>query len=285
MFFTLTQNTKKMYNILVLYLLTQMIIVLFTKFFMITVQNLTKKYSADSVALDNISFNINKGEICGYIGTNGAGKSTTVKILTGVLGFDSGKVLLNDIDVSKDPFEIKKIVGYVPENANLFNSLSPREYIDFIGTIRNIEKSVLAKRLDNFSELFEFKDLLDESIGNISKGNKQKVLITSALIHNPDFIFFDEPLNGLDANSIFVFQDLVSFLVSKHKTILYCSHILNTIEKISTQIILLDKGRIVIDSKTEDLKRSENYTDLENVFRNLNPEQESGNISYENLFD
>ena len=285
MFFTLTQNTKKMYNILVLYLLTQMIIVLFTKFFMITVQNLTKKYSADSVALDNISFNINKGEICGYIGTNGAGKSTTVKILTGVLGFDSGKVLLNDIDVSKDPFEIKKIVGYVPENANLFNSLSPREYIDFIGTIRNIEKSVLAKRLDNFSELFEFKDLLDESIGNISKGNKQKVLITSALIHNPDFIFFDEPLNGLDANSIFVFQDLVSFLVSKHKTILYCSHILNTIEKISTQIILLDKGRIVIDSKTEDLKRSENYTDLENVFRNLNPEQESGKISYENLFD
>ena len=285
MFFTLTQNTKETYNILVLYLLTQMIIVLFTKFFMITVQNLTKKYSADSVALDNISFNINKGEICGYIGTNGAGKSTTVKILTGVLGFDSGKVLLNDIDVSKDPFEIKKIVGYVPENANLFNSLSPREYIDFIGTIRNIEKSVLAKRLDNFSELFEFKDLLDESIGNISKGNKQKVLITSALIHNPDFIFFDEPLNGLDANSIFVFQDLVSFLVSKHKTILYCSHILNTIEKISTQIILLDKGRIVIDSKTEDLKRSENYTDLENVFRNLNPEQESGNISYENLFD
>lgn len=285
MLFTLPQNTKKMYNILVLYLLTQMIIVLFTKFFMITVQNLTKKYSADSVALDNISFNINKGEICGYIGTNGAGKSTTVKILTGVLGFDSGKVLLNDIDVSKDPFEIKKIVGYVPENANLFNSLSPREYIDFIGTIRNIEKYVLAKRLDNFSELFEFKDLLDESIGNISKGNKQKVLITSALIHNPDFIFFDEPLNGLDANSIFVFQDLVSFLVSKHKTILYCSHILNTIEKISTQIILLDKGRIVIDSKTEDLKRSENYTDLENVFRNLNPEQESGNISYENLFD
>ncbi len=143
MLFTLPQNTKKMCNILVLYLLTQMIIVLFTKFFMITVQNLTKKYSADSVALDNISFNINKGEICGYIGTNGAGKSTTVKILTGVLGFDSGKVLLNDIDVSKDPFEIKKIVGYVPENANLFNSLSPREYIDFIGTIRNIEKNVL----------------------------------------------------------------------------------------------------------------------------------------------
>lgn len=258
---------------------------IYKKNFMITVENLTKKYSPDTVALDNISFKINKGEICGYIGTNGAGKSTTVKILTGVLGFDSGKVLLNDIDVSRNPFEIKKIVGYVPENANLFNSLSPREYIDFIGTVRNIDKTVISGRLDKFSELFDFRDLLDESIGNISKGNKQKVLITSALLHNPDFIFFDEPLNGLDANSIFIFQDLVSYLVSENKTILYCSHILNTIEKISTQIILLDKGKIVLDSKTEDLKRSENYTDLENVFRNLNPEQESGKISYENLFD
>lgn len=258
---------------------------IYKKNFMITVENLTKKYSPDTVALDNISFKINKGEICGYIGTNGAGKSTTVKILTGVLGFDSGKVLLNDIDVSRNPFEIKKIVGYVPENANLFNSLSPREYIDFIGTVRNIDKTVISGRLDKFSELFDFRDLLDESIGNISKGNKQKVLITSALLHNPDFIFFDEPLNGLDANSIFIFQDLVSYLVSENKTILYCSHILNTIEKISTQIILLDKGKIVLDSKTEDLKRSENYTDLENIFRNLNPEQESGKISYENLFD
>ncbi len=258
---------------------------IYKKNFMITVENLTKKYSPDTVALDNISFKINKGEICGYIGTNGAGKSTTVKILTGVLGFDSGKVLLNDIDVSRNPFEIKKIVGYVPENANLFNSLSPREYIDFIGTVRGIDKIVISGRLDKFSGLFDFRDLLDESIGNISKGNKQKVLITSALLHNPDFIFFDEPLNGLDANSIFIFQDLVSYLVSENKTILYCSHILNTIEKISTQIILLDKGKIVLDSKTEDLKRSENYTDLENIFRNLNPEQESGKISYENLFD
>lgn len=258
---------------------------IYKKNFMIIVENLTKKYSPDTVALDNVSFKINKGEICGYIGTNGAGKSTTVKILTGVLGFDSGKVLLNDIDVSRNPFEIKKIVGYVPENANLFNSLSPREYIDFIGTVRNIDKTVISGRLDKFSGLFDFRDLLDESIGNISKGNKQKVLITSALLHNPDFIFFDEPLNGLDANSIFIFQDLVSYLVSENKTILYCSHILNTIEKISTQIILLDKGKIVLDSKTEDLKRSENYTDLENIFRNLNPEQESGKISYENLFD
>ena len=173
---------------------------------MISVKNLTKKYSPEITALDDISFETGKGEICGYIGTNGAGKSTTVKILTGVLDFDKGQVFINDIDVRKDPFEVKKIIGYVPETANLFNSLSPKEYLEFIGTVRDIEKNLLKKRIDNFSEMFDLSEMMNDSIGNLSKGNKQKVLITSALLHNPEVIFFDEPLNGLDANSIFVFQ-------------------------------------------------------------------------------
>lgn len=252
---------------------------------MISVRNLVKRYPGNVTALDNVSFEIGKGEICGYIGTNGAGKSTTVKILTGVLDFDSGTVLLNDVNVKTNSFEVKQITGYVPETANMFNSLSPKEYISFIGTVRGIDENLLKRRLDNFSELFEFRDLLDDSIGNLSKGNKQKVLITSAVIHNPEIIFFDEPLNGLDANAIFVFQDLITYLLSKSKTILYCSHLLDTIEKVSTKIILLDKGRIVIDSRTDELKNSENYTNLESIFRNLNPEQESKKISYESLFD
>jgi len=251
---------------------------------MIAVKNLTKKYS-DTIALNDISFEIGKGEIGGYIGTNGAGKSTTVKILIGVLDFDSGSAYVNGIDVRKEPVEVKRIVGYVPETANLFNSLSGLEYLEFIGTIRDIEKKTLSRRIDNFAELFEYKDQLNESIGNLSKGNKQKVLITSALLHNPDVLFFDEPLNGLDANSIFIFQDLVAYLVSKSKTILYCSHILDTIEKVSTKIILIDKGKIILDTKKEDLKNTMNYTNLESLFRSLNGENEIGKYSYENLFD
>lgn len=252
---------------------------------MISVKNLTKKYSPEITALDDISFETGKGEICGYIGTNGAGKSTTVKILTGVIEFDKGQVFINDIDVSKYPFEVKKIIGYVPETANMFNSLSPKEYLEFIGTVRDIEKRLLKKRIDNFSEMFDLSEMMNDSIGNLSKGNKQKVLITSALLHNPEVIFFDEPLNGLDANSIFVFHDLVSFLISRSKTVLYCSHLLNTIEKVSTKIILLDKGKIVLDVKTEELKNSENFTDLEAVFRNLKTDAESKKYSYESLFD
>lgn len=251
---------------------------------MISVQNLTKNYASD-IALDNISFEVEAGETCGYIGSNGAGKSTTVKVLIGILNFDGGNVLIDNIDVKVNPVEVKRIVGYVPENANLFNSLSPGEYLDFIGTVRNIDKRVLERRINNFAELFNFKDLVNQSIGNLSKGNKQKVLITSALLHNPKVIFLDEPLNGLDANSIFIFQDLLTFLVSRGKTIFYSSHLLNTIEKVSSKIIVIEKGKIVLDMQTEDLKNSSNYTDLENLFRNLNTEGELKTYSYEGLFD
>jgi ABC-2 type transport system ATP-binding protein len=251
---------------------------------MISVRKLTKTYPG-VVALDNVSFEIPLGEICGYIGTNGAGKSTTVKILTGVLDFDKGEVFIGGIDVKEDPINVKRIVGYVPETPNLFNSLSPREFIEFIGTARSIEGHLLRRRLDNFAEMFDFTGMLDQSIGNLSKGNKQKVLITSALIHNPDLIYFDEPLNGLDANSIFIFQDLVSYLVTLRKTILYCSHLLNTVEKVSSKIILLEKGKVVLDTRTSDLKNLANYTDLEGLFRNLREESETRKLSYESLFD
>lgn len=252
---------------------------------MISIKNLSKQYTSGVNALNNISFEAGKGEICGYIGTNGAGKSTTVKILAGMLDFNSGEVKVNGIDVKTDPIEVKKITGYIPETANLFNSLSPREFLKFIAEVRQIENKSFNSRLNNFAGLFEFTEYLDESIGNLSKGNIQKVLIASGLLHNPDVILFDEPLNGLDANSILVFQDLLSFLVSKGKTIFYCSHLLSTVEKISTKIILIDKGKIVLDERTSELKNTENYVDLENLFRNLKTESETKRYSYEGLFD
>jgi ABC-2 type transport system ATP-binding protein len=252
---------------------------------MITVKNLTKKYPGGVTALDDVSFEVNKGDICGYVGTNGAGKSTTIKILTGVLEFDKGNVMINDINVKSNAFEVKEIIGYVPENANLFNSLSVREFLEFTGTIRNIEKKKLERRISNFLELFECKDIIDTSIGKISKGNKQKILITSALLHDPEVIFFDEPINGLDANSIFIFHDLVSFLLSRSRTVFYCSHLLDTVEKISSKIILIDNGKIKIDMNTSDLKKTENFSSLENIFRDLRSDQKSKKYPYENLFD
>ena len=250
---------------------------------MIQVKNLTKKYSSQVTALDDISFEIQKGEICGYIGTNGAGKTTTVKILIGALEFDSGDVFVEGINVKEKPVEVKKIIGYVPETANLFNSLTAKEYLEFIGTIHNIEETTLNRRINYFAELLGFTEHLKDAIGTLSKGNKQKVLITSALFHNPEVVFFDEPLSGLDANSIFVFQDMVSTLASKNKTIFYCSHLLDTIEKVSTKIILIENGKIGLDERTEELKHSKDFTSLENLFRSM--KHEIKKFSYEEVFD
>ncbi|HEX2786445.1 MAG TPA: ABC transporter ATP-binding protein [Ignavibacteria bacterium] len=250
---------------------------------MITVKNLIKKYE-NTLAVDGISFEIPDGEICGYIGTNGAGKSTTVKILIGALDFDSGEVHVNGINVKDNPFEVKKIIGYVPENANLFNSLTVTEFLNFIGEVYDIDKAVLRKRIDIFAEILSFTEYLNESIGIISKGNRQKTLITSALLHNPDVIFFDEPLNGLDANAIFAFQDLVNELSQNKKTIFYCSHLLDVIEKISDRIILLDKGKIVVNSPTSELKKGEGYSNLESLFKSLRPEENTKKFNFSDIY-
>jgi ABC-2 type transport system ATP-binding protein len=250
---------------------------------MIIVKNLVKKYES-TTAVDGISFEIPDGEICGYIGTNGAGKSTTVKILIGALDFDSGEVQINGINVKDNAFEVKKIIGYVPENANLFNSLTVTEFLNFIGEVYDIDKNLLRKRINIFAEILSFTEYLNESIGVISKGNRQKTLITSALLHNPDVIFFDEPLNGLDANAIFAFQDLVNELSQNKKTIFYCSHLLDVIEKISDRIILLDKGKIVVNSPTDELKKGEGYSSLESLFKSLRPEENIKKFNFSDIY-
>lgn len=252
---------------------------------MIEVTNLTKTYPNGVQALRNVTFEINKGDICGYIGTNGAGKSTTVKILSGSLGFDSGKVLLNGIDVKEKPVEVKRITGFVPELPNMFNSLTPLEFFDFVGNVRELDKNLIIRRYSYFAEIFDFKDYLKLSIGKISKGNRQKILFTSALIHNPDIILFDEPLSGLDANSIILFQDMTEELAKNGKTVLYCSHLLDMIEKISTRIIIIEKGMIRIDKPVSELNSTEGYSNLEGLFRDLNRDAESGKFVYRDAFE
>jgi len=252
---------------------------------MIIISNLTKKYESGKVALDNISITINPGEICGYIGTNGAGKTTTIKIISGALEFDSGSVIVSNLDVKIKPVEVKKITGYVPESGNIFNSLTASEYLLFISRIRNLEENIIKKRVEYFAELFGYKDFLKSSIGNLSKGTKQKVLITSAFLHNPEIILLDEPLNGLDANTIFIFQDMIKTLSEKGKTIFYCSHLLDMIEKISTKLIIIENGKIKLDSNIEELKNTIEYKGLENLFKNLKNENEYKKFIYEDIFN
>lgn len=252
---------------------------------MIKIKDLKKSYDGGIIALNGVSFEINPSEVTGFIGVNGAGKSTTLKILCGVITFDEGEVIINEYRLPKDALEVKSITGYVPETPELFNSLSVNEYFEFLKNIRGIDELKFLRRVGYFAELFDFKDYLNSSIGKLSKGNKQKVLIVSALLHNPDIILLDEPLNGLDAYSIITFQDVVSKLAKKGKTIFYCSHLLDIMEKVSDRIIIVEKGQIRINSSKEELKSHNDYKSLENIFRDMNETGFKKEFSYDEVFD
>jgi len=252
---------------------------------MIKITNLKKSYDGGIEALNGVSFNINPSEITGYIGINGAGKTTTLKILCGILPFDEGEVIKNGYRLPEDALKIKSITGYVPETPELFNSLRVIEYFEFLKDVREIEESIFLRRVNYFAELFDFKDYLNLAIGKLSKGNKQKVLIVSALLHNPDIILLDEPLNGLDAYSIITFQDVISKLARRGKTVFYCSHLLDIMEKVSDRVIIIENGAIKINASKAELKSNNDFKSLENIFRDMRETSTKKEFSYDEIFD
>lgn len=214
---------------------------------MITVQNLVKVYPGDVKALDNISFHILPGEVCGYLGSNGAGKSTTIKILCGMLEATSGEVSVNGFNYKTDSEKIKRSIGYVPESGALFLSLTPLDFLEFVCRMYDIPKDTYLKRIFGFMEMFDLKNEINTPMYSFSKGMRQKVLIISSLIHDPDVIIWDEPLSGIDFNTTLVIRNLVEELRSKGKTFFYSTHLVESAEKICSRIIILNKGIISYD--------------------------------------
>ena len=218
---------------------------------MIKVKDLVKIYTGNLKALDGISFELSEGEVCGYLGANGAGKSTTIKILLGMLKADSGSVEVNGMYIFDNSVLIKQQVGYVPESGAIFQSLTPYDFLEFVCKIYDMEKNIYHKRILEFLELFDLKNEVNVSMSAFSKGMKQKVLIISSLIHNPEIIFWDEPLSGVDFNTNILIRDIVKELSGKGKIILYSTHILDMVDKICSRVIILDSGKIVHDSRLD----------------------------------
>lgn len=231
---------------------------------MIKVNDIVKVYPNGNKALNGISFEIGRGEVCGYLGANGAGKSTTIRILSGMIHADSGFASINDIDVFESPHKIKKIIGYVPESGALFQSLTPYDFLEFVCRIYDMEKLVYKKRIFDFMEMFDLKNEIKTPMSSFSKGMRQKVLIISSLIHNPDVIFWDEPLSGVDFNTTILIRDIVKDLSQNGKTFFYSSHLLDIVEKICTRVIILNEGNVVYN---EDLKGEDKQVSLEEVFK------------------
>jgi ABC-2 type transport system ATP-binding protein len=228
----------------------------------IQVEQLTKVYGAQK-AVNNISFNINKGEIVGFLGPNGAGKSTTMKILTGYLQATNGNALVAGIDVQTNPIAVKKKIGYLPESNALYYDMYVKEYLAFIAGVHNIQHP--ASSISNVIELTGLQVEQHKKIGQLSKGYKQRVGLAAALIHNPEVLILDEPTSGLDPNQIVEIRNVIKEQ-GKDKTVIFSSHILQEVEAICDRIIVINKGQIVADDKLENLQKGQS---LEEVFRSL----------------
>jgi ABC-2 type transport system ATP-binding protein len=251
----------------------------------ITTQNLSKTFGTTKV-LNNINLSINAGEIIGYIGPNGAGKSTTIKILSGIIHDFEGDASVLGLDVRKDILEIKQQIGYIPENAALYETLTPLEYLHFIGQLYKLDRSQVDKKAKELLELFDLGNYSESRMTTFSKGMRQKVLLIAGMIHNPSLLFLDEPLSGLDANAVILVKEILSQLRKSGKTIFYSSHIMDVVEKISDRIIIINKGEVIANGTFAELN-SQATGSLERIFTELtgNREHESAAGQFINLLE
>ena len=233
----------------------------------ITVRNLTKSYG-EKIVLKGINLDIYPGQIIGYIGPNGAGKSTTVKILTGIIQDYSGDVMVMGKNLRDNIMEVKSKVGYIPELADIYDLLTPSEYLSFIGKLYHLPGDVVEERTRKMLTSFGLMENINQRMDSFSKGMKQKVLITSGLLHNPSIVILDEPLSGLDANAVILVKELLQALKAEGKTIFYCSHMMDVVEKVSDRIVLIDQGAILADGTITELRAGGNDS-LEQIFSRL----------------
>lgn len=242
---------------------------------MIETQQLSRRFGA-TVALENLNLKVQPGEILGFLGPNGAGKTTTVKILTGLLEPSSGSARVAGYDVVEQPLEVKRRIGYVPESGALYENLSGGEYLELVGQLHHLEPAALARRIDELLGLFGLIGERDQRMTGYSKGMKQKVLIASALLNKPEVLFLDEPLNGIDANAAMIVKELLKKLAGQGKTIFFSSHVLEVVERMCTRIIVISKGRQVVDGTPEEIIRSVGVDSLEQAFGRLTGSRDIG---------
>jgi ABC-2 type transport system ATP-binding protein len=242
---------------------------------MIVLDHLSKRFGAQ-MAVEDLSFAIPAGQIVGFLGPNGAGKSTTLKMLTGMLEPTGGTARICGHDVRQAPLEVKRNVGLVPESGAVFESLTGLEYLEMVAALYGIDARAARERIGQFMSFFDlsFQTLTEKLLGAYSKGMRRKVVITAALLHNPPVVFFDEPLDGLDANAAVGFKALIQTLAEEGKTIVYSSHILDVVEKVCHRVIIIDKGRLLVDGRPEELVATHQAASLERLFTQLTGGQE-----------
>jgi ABC-2 type transport system ATP-binding protein len=249
---------------------------------MLEVCGLTKRYS-NVIVVDRVSFSIEPGEILGYLGPNGAGKSTTVKMLIGLVEPDAGRVLFHGRDVRKNLKDFQHRIGYVPEEPHLYPHLSGREYLQLAGRLRGLPQNQMEPKIDELLRLFGLWDDRFSLLGAYSKGMRQKILLSAALLHDPELLILDEPFSGLDVNTALVLRSLIKALATRGKMVLYSSHVLEVVEKVCDRVMILRKGQVVAHDSVARLRQLMAESSLEGVFAQLTQPEDTEAIAQQIL--
>jgi ABC-2 type transport system ATP-binding protein len=247
---------------------------------MLELRNVTKRFTG-TLAVDGVSFGARAGEVTGYLGPNGSGKSTTMKMITGLLEPTSGEVVFDDVPVHRDLTAWKRRIGYVPEEPHLYGHLSGLEYLTMVGQLRGLPEKASAEKIDGLLSLFSLRGDRHVPVSSYSKGMRQKVLLSAALLHNPEVVLLDEPFSGLDVGTGLVLRSLIQELATRGKVILFSSHELETVERVSSRVVILHRGKLVADDSIENLRNLMALPTLEKIFSQLAVEQDTGALSRE----
>jgi len=245
---------------------------------MIETDNLTKSFGPN-VAVDRLCLRVEPGEILGFLGPNGAGKTTTVKMLTGMLSITSGSARVAGFDVAGEPLEVKRRLGHVPESGALYENLTAAEYLELVGCLHHLDPDTIRVRMQELFDLFGLAPARNQRMTGFSKGMCQKVTLSAALLHKPEVLFLDEPLNGLDANSAMIVKELLKKLAAQGKTVLFCSHILEVVERICTRIVIINGGKQIVEGTSEAIARAAGVGTLEEAFSRLTGVRDAGEVT------
>ena len=232
---------------------------------MIEIKNVIKNYGTKK-AINDISFNVNDGDIFAFIGHNGAGKTTLIKAMVGIHDFDDGDILIDGMSIKDFPIECKKLIAYVPDNPETYEHMRAIDYINFICDMYDVDMKTREKNIKKYAELFEMEDKLNDTIDSYSHGMKQKVVLISALAHNPKILIMDEPFVGLDPKAVFDIKKILNEMIKDGKTVFYSTHILDVAEKLCSRVAIIKNGKLIKSGSMKEIKGDKS---LEKVFMEL----------------
>ena len=232
---------------------------------MIEIKNVVKKYG-DKKAVDNVSFTVNDGDIFAFIGHNGAGKTTLIKSIVGIHDFDDGDILINGLSIKDNPVECKKLMAYVPDNPETYEHMKAIDYINFICDMYDVDSLTREKNIKKYAKMFEMEDKLNDTIDSFSHGMKQKIVLISALAHDPKILIMDEPFVGLDPKAVYDIKEILNEMVKENKIVFYSTHILDVAEKLCSRVAIIKKGKLIKSGSMKEIKGDKS---LEKVFLEL----------------